>query len=406
MDHLTKAREAIFSWLAGAVTLEDSVNEDFTLDHSEIRKALIETERFPKYYAVKENIIINLGFNIAETDLGIERGEHDLVGRYGLFIVRTHSDGRPSFDFELLDDGTSTSEAQDQAVTLVENAKNNVINVRVGIGVAWTFASRPVFKGTIAFFRVARGVEGFTEEKQFDELEKASTVAQSILFPKNKFSVSEAREWLKSHDKTAGKVDSPANFHRFRQFDPSRCESSIKTISFGGSGIKATVCQLKKTQPGAQEVSEPGFVKGKGKKKKKRNTQAVSYKFDVDIHKADIDKGLIYGVVYEPFKKDSHGDHTSPEEIENAAHNFLPRSMMNIDHKNNSPEVEVVESFIAPCNFTYKANGAGGGESMDGERVMKGAWVLVTKVLDDKLLESIRNGERTGYSLEGTAQKV
>jgi len=129
------------------------------------------------------------------------------------------------------------------------------------------------------------------------------------------------------------------------------------------------------------------------------------FTFEVDIHKADIDKGLVYGVVYEPFKKDSHGDHTSPEEIENAAHNFLPSSVMNIDHKDNKPEVKVVESFIAPCDFAYNPN-SHGGESMDVERVVKGSWVLVTKIHDNQLLESIRNGERTGYSLEGTAQKL
>ena len=403
---MTNLREAFFNWIAkdeGQAILINSGDElNPSLDFSEIRKALIQTERFPKYYAVKENIIIDLGFNIDGQD--VERGEHDLVGRYGLFIVRRHSDGRQSFDFELLDDGTTTSEAQDQAVTLVENAKNNVVNVRVGIGVAWTFASRPIFKGTIAFFRVARGVEGFAEEEEFDELEKAGTVAQSILFPKDNFSISEAREWLKSHGKTAGKVDSPANFHRFRQFDPSGCASTIKTISFGGSGIKATVC-IKKTEPTAQDVHVDANAQspGKGKKKKKRSPKTVKYNFDVEIHKADIDKGLIYGVVYEPFKRDSHGDHTSPEEIENAAHNFLPSSVMNIDHKDNSPEVEVVESFIAPCDFTYSRNGA---KSLDKEQVIKGAWVLVTKVHDADLLESIRNGERTAYSLEGTAQKV
>jgi len=512
MDNLTKAKEAIFSWLASGNEGHTLSNDyDDTLDFSEIRKALIETERFPKYYAVKENIIISLGFNIDGQD--VERGEHDLVGRYGLFIVRRHSDGRPSFDFELLDDDVSTADAQDQAVTLVENAKNNVVNVRVGIGVAWTFASRPIFKGTIAFFRVARGVEGFTEEEKFDELEKAGTEAQTILFPKNKFSVSEARTWLKGHGKGSGKVDSPANFHRFRQFDPGQCGGTPKTISFGGSGVKAVIC-VKKAQPTAQDVHVDQNVQGKdGKKKKKKLTtpsQSVKYdvcqcgcidpftqpeleemfgekaqamvekaklttaarnklprsafafvdskgvghfpihdkahvrnalarvsqspfgaralpkiraaakkfgigepakkeqtgeefSFEVEIHKADIDRGLIYGVVYEPFKRDSHGDHTSPEEIERAAHGFLPNSLTNVDHKDDSPEVEVVESFIAPCDFAYKANGA---KSMDTDKVLKGAWVLVTKVHDDKLLESIRSGERTGYSLEGTAQKL
>lgn len=375
---------------------------DVVLDFSVIRKALIETDRFPKYYAIKENIIIDLGFNIDGQD--VERGEHDLVGRYGLFIVRRHSDGRPSFDFELLDDGTSTSGAQDQAVTLVENAKNNVVNVRVGIGVAWTFASRPVFKGTIAFFRVARGVEGFTEEDEFEELEKAGTTAQSILFPKDNFSIGEAREWLKSHNKESGKSDSPANFHRFRQFDPSRCASAIKTISFGKSGIKATVCIRKDVTPGDVHEDTFGSAHPKGEKKKKKLvTPSQTVKVDVEIFKLDthLRKGLVYGIVYAPDQKDTHGDFTSKEEIENAAHGFLPRSVINLDHKDNNPEVEIVESFIAPCDFHY-----GEGDSMDRGKVLKGSWVLVSKILDINLRDSIERGERTGYSLEGTAHKI
>jgi len=404
MEHLTQARDAIFGWLSHgeghSLTVTNTGNE---VEDAEIRKSLIESERFPKYYAVKENTILSLGFSLPEE---VSSDFHELVGRYGLFIIRGGKNG-VSVDFELLDEETTTDQAQDQAVTLVDNQKNTVLNVRVGIGVPWAFAGRPVFKGIIAFFRVSKDVEGFTTEKEFHELEKAGTVAQSILFPKDKFSVSEARTWLKSHGKGSGKVDSPANFHRFRQFDPSGCGSTPKTISFGGSGIKAIVCVKKDVTPGDVHEDTFGSVHsagGKGgKKKKKKLSTSHIIKIDVDIFKANIDRGLIYGIVYAPDIKDTHGDHTSKEEIEFAAHNFLPHSIMNIDHKENNPEVEVVESFIAPCDFTY---GDGAGDSMDKEQVTKGSWVLVTKVLDNELLESIKRGERTGYSLEGTAQKI
>lgn len=410
-NQLTKARDAIFGWLAegdGHALHTTITGIDDELDGSELRKSLIESERFPKYYAVRGNTILNLGFSLPEE---VSSDLHELVGRYALFIVRGGKNGI-NVDFELLDEDVSTDQAQDKAVDMVDNQKNTVLSVRVGVGVPWAFAGRPVFKGVIEFFRVAKGVEGFAAEKEFNEIEKAGMVAQSILFPKDKFSISEARTWLKSHNKESGKSDSPASFHRFRQFDPSQCGSTIKTISFGGSGIKATVCIKKDVTPG--DVHEDTFGSehgsGGGKKKKKLKTpsqfqaQAVKYEIithEVDIFKADIDRGLIYGIVYSPAIKDTHGDYTSAEEIEFAAHNFLPNSIMNMDHKENNPEVEVVESFIAPCDFSY-----GDGDSMDREQVTKGSWVLVTKVLDNELLESIKNGERTGYSLEGTAQKV
>lgn len=414
-EELKELRHSFFGWLTDLGGEGHTLNHDttdLTLEDSEVRKALIESERFPKYYAVKGNIIVNLGFSLPDD---VESDAHDLVNRYGLFIVRSHKDGSLTFDFQLMDEGTTSPEAQDEAVTLVENQKNNVRNVRVGIGVPWTFAGRPIFKGTIAFFRVANMVEGFTTEKEFHELEKAGTEAQSILFPKDKFSISEARTWLKSHGKGSGKVDSPARFHRFRQFDPSQCGATPKTISFGGSGIKAVVCVKKDVTPG--DVHEDQFVGSahgeKSKKKKKKlgvpaqstkkedNSTGEAFSFEVDIFKAQIEEGLIYGVVYAPNVKDTHGDFTSKAEIENAAHNFLPNSVMNDLHEDNNPEVEVVESFIAPCDFHY-----GDGVSMDRDVVLKGSWVLVSKVLDPELKGAIERGERTGYSLEGTAQKV
>ena len=118
------------------------------------------------------------------------------------------------------------------------------------------------------------------------------------------------------------------------------------------------------------------------------------------INKADaLERGLIYGLVYEPLVKDTHDDFATAEDIEEAAHKYLPQAMLNIQHdkKKNLNKVDsvVVESYIAPCDF-----------KLGSSNVQKGSWILVTKVYNKDLLQSIREGDITGYSLEGTAFKT
>lgn len=62
---------------------------------------------------------------------------------------------------------------------------------------------------------------------------------QSVLFPKSRFSVAQASEWLRAHKFRAGKVHTTAQFHRFRQLppDPSRQYLLVKLAS----GIRLVV---------------------------------------------------------------------------------------------------------------------------------------------------------------------
>jgi hypothetical protein len=107
-----------------------------------------------------------------------------------------------------------------------------------------------------------------------------------------------------------------------------------------------------------------------------------------------LEKGIVYGVVYEPDSVDTQGDFASAEEIERAAHDFLPNAVMNLNHSEDLQDVQVVESYIAPCDFFI-------GQNM----IRKGSWVLVTKILDEDLKDAILKGEINAYSLEGTATR-
>ncbi|MCM3752671.1 XkdF-like putative serine protease domain-containing protein [Bacillus licheniformis] len=113
------------------------------------------------------------------------------------------------------------------------------------------------------------------------------------------------------------------------------------------------------------------------------------------IAKAEDEKKLVYGVVYEPDIQDAHGHFMTAEEIQKAAHGFLKNARkIDKDHNFQGGVGEVVESYVAPADF-----------EVNGETIVKGSWVLVTKA-GDEIWEQIKKGSITGYSMAGTAETV
>ncbi|MCY7792057.1 XkdF-like putative serine protease domain-containing protein [Bacillus haynesii] len=113
------------------------------------------------------------------------------------------------------------------------------------------------------------------------------------------------------------------------------------------------------------------------------------------LTKAEDEKKLVYGIVYEPDTPDAHGDFMTSAEIEKAAHGFL-KDAREIDkqHDFQGGVGEVVESYVAPADF-----------EMNGETIKKGSWVLVTKA-SEEIWEQIKKGDITGYSMAGTAETI
>lgn len=110
------------------------------------------------------------------------------------------------------------------------------------------------------------------------------------------------------------------------------------------------------------------------------------------VTKADDPQKLVYGVVYAPDVKDSHGDFADAETIEKAAHEFMTNyQQIDKQHDFTTNAGQIVESYIAPVDMTF-----------DETTIAKGTWVLVTKATDE-IWENIQKGELTGYSLAGTA---
>lgn len=114
----------------------------------------------------------------------------------------------------------------------------------------------------------------------------------------------------------------------------------------------------------------------------------------MNLKKANTEKRLVYGVVYEPDLIDTDGDSANAEVIEQMAHNYLADfSKLNIQHETPiTKEAEIVESYIAPIDFKYP----------DSDTLIKqGSWILVVYISSNEIWEKIKSGEITGFSFEG-----
>ena len=79
-----------------------------------VLKALVESFRFNKYYAIREKSLVNLGFEIP---IDAVNALHESVNQYVLLIFRkVGSKNNP--EVMMLDKDMTTSEAQDQAIVV------------------------------------------------------------------------------------------------------------------------------------------------------------------------------------------------------------------------------------------------------------------------------------------------
>lgn len=113
------------------------------------------------------------------------------------------------------------------------------------------------------------------------------------------------------------------------------------------------------------------------------------------IEKIDVEKQLVAGVVMEPDVVDLQGDIYDADEIEKACHSFNRHVRLNgLMHKDFTKidSVYPVESYTAPAGFR-----------LDEKKVLKGSWIMVTKVEDKDTWDRIKKGELTGFSVSGVS---
>ena len=344
---------------------------------------------------------------------------HTLVDRYAVLVYRSSASSASTVkdSVTILDEGTAVDEAQNYALSLVENNRNNVYSAQVLIGVPWLYANRLVFRRIVSFYLVSRSAE-FDKKSgiPFPLMEKrqqkdagAGGNGDGDAGVKKGFTID---KWEAPSDDLSIKKLSECVPVAIKQWgirlalatDKKIPRESLifpyKTVD-GIVNLNAVRNILKKVDNANIPVSVRKAVTAELTKCLKNAHKDLSTATSVSFIKSEdaLSRGLLYGIVYEPLVKDAHEDFATIEEIENAAHNYLPQAMLNVEHDNaqelkNSDSV-VVESYLAPCDF-----------KLGDDLVRKGSWVLVTKLFKQELIQQVRDGEITGYSLEGSALKL
>lgn len=114
------------------------------------------------------------------------------------------------------------------------------------------------------------------------------------------------------------------------------------------------------------------------------------------LTKADDERMVAYGVVYAPDQEDSHGDSADAETIRRAAYEFMRKArtpQVDVQHSFDSADAFIAESWIVRSGDAYFPNEAD-------------AWAVGIQVRDQSLWKQLKNGELTGISLAGMAQRI
>jgi hypothetical protein len=346
-----------------------------------ISKSYISRYQYSAYFAVKDGNIIDLGHDLP-ADSVMENT--DMVGRYALLVSRIGVNAwTPAITVDMLETGASASDAHAKALDLVEENKNNVTNVLVCVGVTSKFAHRPIFQSVTQFTHVAKADDYIVElSKIYNSIDELPPAVKKLDSKKQ-------RQWMHVWNSVYNKNNKDEKrafasaWSVVEKMEPEPADLHIDTIE-GNDAMNCPACK--------KSMSECTC-----------DTAVSKFDIEIPLAKSSISKGLVYGIVYEPDKHDTQGDWTSAEEIEKAAHNFLPLALAkgnagwtDINHKDAVQDVEVVESYIAQSDFTFPTN----------ESVKKGSWVLVARVNNPELRKSIEDGEITGYSLEGMGRRI
>ena len=406
-EHTVDPKQLFSNMFAGIIKSAFPGKDDPKPDG--VNKAVIDRSNEHSFISVSDDSknITLLGYDLPDE---AESGSHANDGRYGILVYR---DKANSITFTLLDEGVTTNEAQNRAMEMVENNRNNIYYTRVYVGVPWTFGGRPVFRGFVSFYVLSKSMEGSKEPVDFKELvEKAKAAidkaytAEAEPAEKMQFTT---EPWTEpstdlSIEELSKCVPAPIAAWAKRFADAQGLELDKADLTFPYKSVDGTV-NLNAVNAILKMDDTydlpPSVISAVSKELNGLLKKAASISRSVlFINKAaSMDRGLVYGLVYEPLVKDTDGEFATAEEIETAAHNYLPAAMLNIQHDENqtlkNADSVVVESYIAPCDFT-----------LGDDKVTKGSWVLVTKVFNEELRDQIRKGEITGYSMEGTAFRI
>lgn len=105
------------------------------------------------------------------------------------------------------------------------------------------------------------------------------------------------------------------------------------------------------------------------------------------------DEYTVLGEVLVPDEVDAQNDTYSADEVRKTAWKFMEEyQVFGFMHKDIGINVKVLESFLAPIDYT-----------VNGAKIKKGTWLVRVRVLDSSIWKDIKSGKLTGFSIGGTA---
>lgn len=200
-----------------------------------------------------------------------------------------------------------------------------------------------------------------------------STEIQSLVFPKNKFGLDDVKDYIAKEGFNMSNIDESELTYQVVQSDEEAFEK-FRTLDIPESGGVRAIAGIRKEQFKVEKMAEDG----------------VQWK--TRVMKEDLVKRIVTSVVIEPETVDGQKDIMSKEEIRRAAYFYLTKSRVIGDRHQKRAQGEVVESYIAPVDFT-----------LNGQKIKKGSWVISIRILDDVLWKKVEKGEYTGVSVGGFA---
>lgn len=196
-----------------------------------------------------------------------------------------------------------------------------------------------------------------------------ATEIQTLIFDKEKFTESEASQWLKDNGFANSGVDETGSSYRYRQKDPSEF-TRMRTISLT-SGVKAVVGPTKNTKK-----------------------EDVLSELDCQILKADDEKRVVTGIVLEPETIDAQADVMSEAEIERTAWDYVRKSRTIGFRHSAKSQAQLVESYIAPVSMT-----------VGKQKVKKGTWIISVHIPDDETWDMVKKGDINAFSVGGYGKR-
>lgn len=192
-----------------------------------------------------------------------------------------------------------------------------------------------------------------------------------------------------------GSVGSTANaWSRFRVRDSFDWEAGTqdphyKEFKFDGDILKGRHIMAFAPLPGREQrmwlLSRPG--------EQKMDEERKSI---VKILKVDDEKRTVLGVVLEPETFDAQNEIISAAVIEKTAHDFLAnynqKTKLGYMHTFFELDLQLYECYVAPIDMV-----------IEGTKVKKGSWLMLSKVNDDHVWQQVKDKKIRGYSIAGIA---